>query len=142
MSEFTLVPLLCLTFFPPSMDFIDDPTESILTAVIEIPGIKTNDISLHISNGLLVVLGERRPAYRDNATQQSEALPQDTAGNSIQAPKLIIPIQELRYGTFRRTIRIPESLKVSFRYIFTLNPPDIFASLSFSIGLTRTRCFL
>jgi HSP20 family molecular chaperone IbpA len=103
------------------MDFIDDPTESILTVVIEIPGIKTNDISLHISNGLLVVLGERKPVY--NTTQQSEALPQDTAGNGIQAPKLTIPIQELRYGTFRRAIRIPESLKVRSHCIFILNPP-------------------
>jgi HSP20 family molecular chaperone IbpA len=93
------------------MDFIDDPDESNLTAVFEIPGIKTNDISLHILNGHLVVLGERRPTY--NATQQSEALPQDTAENGVQAPKLTIPIQELRFGTFRRAIQIPENLKES-----------------------------
>ena len=92
------------------MDFIDDPTESILTAVFEIPGIKTNDISLHISDGHLVVLGKRLPTY--NTTQQSEALPQDRGGNSSQAPKLTIPIQELRFGTFRRAIRISEDLKV------------------------------
>jgi HSP20 family molecular chaperone IbpA len=120
------------------MDFIDDPAESILTAVIEIPGIKTNDISLHISDGLLVVLGERRPTY--NTTQQSEALPQGTAGNSIQAPKLTIPIQELRFGTFRRSIRIPENLKVRIPlHLHSQSPtytPKTFSS-SFSNGLTR-----
>jgi len=97
--------------YTPRMDFIDDPAESILTAVFEMPGIKTNDISLHISDGHLVLSGERRPTY--NTTQQSEAVPQVTAGNGVQAPKLAIPIQELRFGSFRRAIRIPEDLKES-----------------------------
>jgi HSP20 family molecular chaperone IbpA len=92
------------------MDLIDDPAESILTAVFEIPGIKTNDISLHILDGHLVVLGERRPMY--NAMQQTEASSQDTE-NRAQAPKLNIPVQELRYGTFRRAILIPEGIKES-----------------------------
>jgi HSP20 family molecular chaperone IbpA len=92
------------------MDFIDDPSESILTAVFEIPGIKTNDISLHISDGHLVLSGERRPTY--NTKQQSEASSQNSAGDSIQALKLTIPVQELRFGSFRRAIQIPEDLKV------------------------------
>ena len=93
------------------MDFVDDPAESSFTAVFEIPGIKTNDISLHISDGHLVVSGERRPSY--NTTRQSEAPPQDTAENGVEPPKLTIPIQELRYGSFRRAVRIPDGLKVS-----------------------------
>lgn len=96
------------------MDLIDDPAESILTAVFEIPGIKTSDISLHILDGHLVVLGERRPIY--NTTQQTEPSSQDTE-NSTQAPKLNIPVQELRYGTFRRAILIPEGIKVCFLFI-------------------------
>lgn len=91
------------------MDLIDDPVESIVTAVFEIPGIKTNDISLHISDGYLVVSGERRATYNIN---QPEVSSQDTAEDGTQAPKLIIPIQELRFGTFRRAVRIPEGLKV------------------------------
>jgi HSP20 family molecular chaperone IbpA len=98
----------------PRMDFIDDPSESILTAVFEIPGIKTNDISLHISDGHLVVSGERRPTY--NTTQQ----PQNTAENGIQAPRLTIPIRELRFGNFRRAVRIPEGLKQRTDSIFFL----------------------
>jgi HSP20 family molecular chaperone IbpA len=96
--------------FLSSMDLIDDPAESTFTAVFEIPGIKTSDISLHILEGHLVVLGQRRPSY--NPTQQSETLSQETAENRTQPPKSTIPIQELRYGSFRRTIRVPEGLKV------------------------------
>lgn len=92
------------------MDLIDDPTEPILTAVFEIPGIKTSDISLHIVDGKLVVMGERRPSY--NITQQSEARPQGAPENGNPTPTLSIPIQEVRFGTFRRAIRVPEGLKV------------------------------
>jgi hypothetical protein len=121
------------------MDLIDDPAESILIVVFEIPGVKTNDISLHILDGHLVVLGERRRTY--NTTQKSEALPQDTAGNGTQAPNL--PIQELRFGAFRRAIRIPENLKVRVPLHLhsqsSTYTPHIFSSLSFFNGLTR--CF-
>jgi len=93
------------------MDFIDDRAESILTAVFEIPGVKTSDISLHILDGHLVVTGERRPTY--NTTQQSEAQSQDTEESGAQAPKLSTPIRELRFGSFRRAVQIPEGLKES-----------------------------
>lgn len=92
------------------MDFIDDPAESSVTAVFEIPGVKTSDISLHIIDGHLVVTGERRPTY--NTTTQSEAPPRDTAESGVQAPKLTTPIRELRFGTFRRAVQIPDGLKV------------------------------
>ena len=111
------------------MDIIDDPTESTLTAVFEIPGIKTSDISLHILDGHLVVSGERRPTY--SITQQSEAPSQDTAENSIQAPKLTIPIQELRYGNFRRAVKIPEGLKVRLPFhLHSQSPPPTSLPLS------------
>ena len=103
------------------MDFVDDPAESCLTAVFEIPGIKTSDISLHIVDGHIVVSGERRPTY--NLTQQSEPRPQDTEENGNQEPKLFIPIQELRFGTFRRAVRIPEGLKVRLSIHFHLQSP-------------------
>jgi len=96
----------------PRMDLIDNPAETILTAIFEIPGLKTSDISLHILEGHLVVLGERQVPY--NITQQSEGLSQDAEGNGSQAPKLTtIPIQELRFGTFRRAVLVPEGLKES-----------------------------
>ena len=98
------------------MDLIDNPAESILTAVFEIPGMKTSDISLHILEGHLVVLGERRPPY--NITQQSEGSSQDTEGNGTQR-LTTIPIQELRFGAFRRAVLVPEGLKVSLPLLRT-----------------------
>jgi len=97
--------------YTPRMDLIDDPAEPIFTAVFEIPGIKTSDISLHIVDGKLVVMGERRPSY--NITQRSEPQPQGAPENSNPAPTSSIPVQELRFGTFRRAIRVPEGLKES-----------------------------
>ena len=94
------------------MDLIDDPVDSNLTAVFEIPGIKTSDISLHILEGHLIVMGERRSSY--NTTQQIELPSQDTAENGISAPKRSTPIRELRFGTFRRSVPVPDGLKVSF----------------------------
>ena len=102
--------VFCWLFLFSSMDFIDDPAESSVTAVFEIPGVKTSDISLHIIDGHLVVTGERRPTY--NTTTQSEAPPRDTAESGVQAPKLTTPIRELRFGTFRRAVQIPDGLKV------------------------------
>ena len=65
---------------------------------------------MHILDGHLVVMGQRRPAY--NITQDSEPSSQNTAESATQEPKLTVPIQELRYGTFRRAIPVPEDLKV------------------------------
>lgn len=114
MSESIYISLLYRFYFP-SMDLIDDPEESNLTAIFEIPGIKTNDIKLHIMDGHLVVLGERRCSY--NATQLSEASANNSSGeNSIPTPKANIPIQELRFGSFRRSIRVPDGLKVTFTF--------------------------
>lgn len=115
-----------LTFIFLSMDFIDDPAEPNLTAVFEIPGIKTSDISLHILDGHLVVSGERRPTYL--TTQQSEPPPQNTTETGVPAPKLTIPIQELRFGTFRRAVRVPEGLKVRlpFQSSFSILHPHLF----------------
>jgi HSP20 family molecular chaperone IbpA len=113
------------------MNFVDNPAESSLTAVFEIPGIKTSDIWLHIVDGHLVVSGERRPTH--NITQQSEARPQNTAESGVQEPRLFIPIQELRFGTFRRAVRIPEGLNLKVSVcIFILNRrPHLFPPLSF-----------
>ena len=120
MSESIYISLLYQYYFP-SMDLIDDPEESNLTAIFEIPGIKTSDITLQIMDGHLVVLGERRCSY--NPTQPSEASANNSsAENSIPTPKVNIPIRELRFGSFRRAIRVPDGLKVTFTFYPPLTP--------------------
>lgn len=122
-TEFThFFSLICWLFIFSSMDFVDNNADSTFTAVFEIPGIKTSDISLHIVDGHLVVSGERRATYNIDATQQSEASAQNTAENANQEPKFLIPIQELRFGNFRRAVRIPEGLKVRFSWNVRYQP--------------------
>jgi HSP20 family molecular chaperone IbpA len=92
------------------MDLIDDPSSSKLTAVFEIPGIKTNDISLHIRDGCLIVQGERKNPYPKNA-QVTTSLNEEMEIEGQSSIK--VPIQELRFGTFYRSIRVPSGIKES-----------------------------
>lgn len=100
------------------MDLIDDPSSSKLTAVFEIPGIKTNDISLHIRDGCLVVQGERKNPYPKNAQITTTSLNEEMEIEGQSSIK--VPIQELRFGTFYRSIRVPSGIKVSLLSIFNV----------------------
>jgi len=104
-----------------SMDLVDDPSSSSLSAVFEIPGVKLNGLSLQINDGNLVVRGERRPPY--NITHPRQAVAPntsiDSAGNTSaagisqndnQSPRF--PVQELYFGDFYRTIPLPVGIKV------------------------------
>ncbi|KAF8958942.1 HSP20-like chaperone [Flammula alnicola] len=113
--------------YSPRMDLVDDPTSSKFTAFFELPGIKSTDISLQIRDNHLVVFGERSPPQLSAA--QREALPQNPIATAnalesgemetddqhkevpLQRPRL--PVQELRYGTFQRAIRVPDGIKES-----------------------------
>ncbi|KDR74951.1 hypothetical protein GALMADRAFT_249897 [Galerina marginata CBS 339.88] len=106
--------------YTPRMDLIDDPSSSKVAAIFEIPGIKTNDISLQIREGQLVILGERKsphaprldplphnPVLAANAVASGE-METDTPSRGVS-----VPIQELRFGTFHRSIRIPDGIQES-----------------------------
>ncbi|PPQ65975.1 hypothetical protein CVT24_011192 [Panaeolus cyanescens] len=111
--------------YSPRMDLIDDPSSSKLTAIFEIPGIKTGDITLNIRDGCLVVQGQRRYPYPKNAQISTTSPPKEKEPMqidektpllaSIQDEKMPIkvPVQELRYGTFHRSIRVPAGTKES-----------------------------
>ncbi|EDR10517.1 uncharacterized protein LACBIDRAFT_248102, partial [Laccaria bicolor S238N-H82] len=81
------------------MDLLDDQSSSNITAIFEVPGVKTSDIALRILEGSLVITGKRQAAGEGDA---------DTA-----APQSILRVQELRYGTFHRSIPMPEGIKES-----------------------------
>lgn len=111
----------------PRMEIFDDPDSPTITAQVEVPGMKTNDVSLQIYEGRLVVSGDRRPTfaigeYRDGddlpAPQPSEGRTesQTEEGGSPAPPPLPqnkFPVQELRYGKFIREIYIPAGLQVN-----------------------------
>lgn len=111
------------TRYTPRMDLVDDPSSSKLTAVFEIPGIQTNEISLQIREGQLVIMGERKSPHFSAA--RFDALPQNpvSVANSmasgemdtddVSARRVRLPVQELRFGTFSRSIRIPGGIQES-----------------------------
>lgn len=107
------------------MDLINDPMSSKVTALFELPGIKSSDISLEIQNGQLVVFGKRHPpplsalqrSHENTNSQPSNAdaagyMAVDDVANDQPNSHPDLPVQELRYGTFRRAIRVSDGMKV------------------------------
>jgi HSP20 family protein len=108
------------------MELYDDPQSSTITAQVEVPGMKTSEVSLQIQEEKLVVSGERRPTLAIGERRNGdEALMQPTesgtqtpvpAGNTPNTPPPQpnkFPVQELKYGKFLREICIPTGLRVS-----------------------------
>jgi HSP20 family protein len=72
----------------PAMDVISHDGDLVLKA--ELPGVKRDDVDVTLSNGVLTISGERQDEQeREGAGYHS---------------------RELRYGSFKRSIRVPESV--------------------------------
>jgi HSP20 family protein len=111
----------------PRMELFDDPESSIITAQVEVPGMKTSDVSLQIQEERLVVSGERRPTLAVGERRNGDEAPVQPAtdsgtqtpvpaGNTPNTPTPHpnkFPVQELKYGKFLREICIPTGLRVN-----------------------------
>ncbi|KAI0050279.1 HSP20-like chaperone, partial [Auriscalpium vulgare] len=88
------------------MEICDEPDSHLVTAVFELPGLRKEEIGVHLTKeGRLTISGDRRaPPLLNNA---DPSLPR-------------YPVRELKYGKFERTVDIPAGLEVK----------DITASLS------------
>ncbi|KAI4527048.1 hypothetical protein K525DRAFT_257671 [Schizophyllum commune Loenen D] len=82
------------------MDLYDDPLIPVTVAVLEVPGVRREDLHLRIDRGILHVVGRRRPRYRLN----QPSLPGQPA---VDGPPVAFHTQDLYYGIFRRQIRLP-----------------------------------
>ncbi|KAH9942058.1 hypothetical protein B0H21DRAFT_824211 [Amylocystis lapponica] len=87
------------------MDMCDDPDNPRITAVLELPGLKQEDISVRIEADSLIVQGERR-----SPLSAWTAIDADSSGQSAVTPKF--KVQELKYGAFRRDIVLPAGMQV------------------------------
>lgn len=76
--------------FRPQVDCYrtEDPSE--LRVVVELPGIEPADIEIHVADGYLLLVGERRR-------------PTPTRGTSYY-------LMEIDYGPFQRRIQLPEPI--------------------------------
>lgn len=113
------------------MVLLEDTSCHKLTAIFELPGVKTADITLQIRGGNLIVAGERRPPPQLQAALASNSitLPRNpvaaaddmAAGEAMEEdsnhPTIHIATHELRFGSFHRSIPVPEGLKVSSGFL-------------------------
>jgi len=81
--------------FKPRMDMLDNPDAPNISATLELPGLKKEEVSLRINEGSLIVWGERR----------SRLAPADTVKGAQ------FPVQEVKYGKFRRVIPLPQGIQ-------------------------------
>jgi len=95
--------------YKPRMDMCDDTANSRIVAVLELPGLKQEDILVRIEENQLIVQGERR--FR--SLLQAHGSPNRANGNvaSVASTAPTLPTgyatQEIKYGTFRRAIELP-----------------------------------
>jgi HSP20 family molecular chaperone IbpA len=90
------------------IDILDDSESAKITCLVEIPGLKKQDVSVHVQDGHLIISGVRRPpsANRDPVEDSQDR-------NSYV-------VKEVRYGRFRREVPLPSDIQVNFPFCFTL----------------------
>lgn len=90
------------------MDLYDDPTDTLVTAVFELPGMKPHQLSVRIESGYLVIEGERTGPHMSTTEHRSVSSSEPTPQTHT-----LYPVQEIKYGKFRRGVRLPEGVTVS-----------------------------
>ncbi|KAH9848668.1 HSP20-like chaperone [Lenzites betulinus] len=94
--------------YMPRMDLYDDPTNTFVTAVFELPGMKPHQLSVRIESGYLVIEGERTGPQMSMTEHQSASSSEPTPQTQT-----LYPVQEIKYGKFRRGVRLPEGVTAS-----------------------------
>lgn len=106
------------------MELYNNPDSPNITATFELPGVKISDLSISVKQGMLLIQGERHPRYSSRRHPSLRGYPPAEGGEMdvdspeasqarAQADARFFPVQELRYGSFRRAIRLPTGADVS-----------------------------
>ncbi|KAG1903619.1 HSP20-like chaperone [Suillus fuscotomentosus] len=83
--------------FRPRVEICDNPSSSRITATLELPGMKADDVRVTLErDNLLAISGER----------VSKAL-------SDQSASVSFPVREIKYGKFLRTLDVPSGTMMS-----------------------------
>ncbi|KAF8639196.1 hypothetical protein AX17_001682 [Amanita inopinata Kibby_2008] len=105
----------------PRMDILDDPSSTHIVATFELPGVRSDQLALNIHDGIMHVQGRRLPRtvqeHRMNRNPQSNGPRKTTATthdddsscSSVESKKY--PVQELRYGLFKREVKLSKGVK-------------------------------
>lgn len=79
------------------LELCDDPSSSRITAVLELPGMKSEEVRVHLDkNDILLVSGERH-----------SRIPSDQGSDVKYLAK------EIKYGRFERVLHVPKGTMVS-----------------------------
>lgn len=106
--------ILVLTLYTSRMDLYDDDQSPTIYAMLELPGVSRENISVKVQGGLLIVDGRRGSPLleRINSLERNAA---NGGGRTHAAFKT----KELKYGEFHREITLPEGCTVSIKvYVF------------------------
>jgi HSP20 family protein len=80
------------------VEICDQPQSPFVTATFELPGLKKEEIGVHLTHdGRLTISGDRRPPPFLTNTD---------------ATFVVYPVKEIKYGRFERTINVPPGLEV------------------------------
>lgn len=97
-----------------STDIVDDPASITIDAILEVPGMRSDEIHVTLREGHVIIHGVRRPSYRDTICSPVE----DPSFHSVDIDPQssentpATSVRELRYGPFQRRIKLPDGTKV------------------------------
>ena len=89
------------------MDLYDDEQSPTIYAMLELPGVSRDNISVKVQGGLLIVDGRRGSPLLDRINIRGRS-----SSNASDAALDGFKIKELKYGDFHREISLPENCTV------------------------------
>ena len=111
------------------MDLCDDPKNTHIIAMLEVPGMKPEQLAVRIEGGRLIIQGERTGPHlhlsgqtTPAATRPPSSEPTENASAADEASTLssLYPVRELKYGKFKRVIDLPAGVNVSLSFCPTV----------------------
>ncbi|KAI0795522.1 hypothetical protein C8Q75DRAFT_730456 [Abortiporus biennis] len=114
--------------FIPKMDLYDDGISPRVSAILEIPGVQQESMQVRVSEGKLIIHGERKAPFATRLHFLSSSASQPTpsrdatVGNAGTTPSPAITlfdntdntkykVRELYFGTFHREIPVPAGIE-------------------------------
>ena len=88
-----------------------------MTATVELPGLKREDVSVELHDGRLTVSGEYSASFETkkpeetvaNGAQVGEGEKHEETNSTLTSPSFIV--RERSYGKFSRTLPVPKGIK-------------------------------
>ncbi|KAK7032214.1 hypothetical protein VNI00_013388 [Paramarasmius palmivorus] len=103
----------------PRAEVFIDTTVDCFVAILEIPGVRREDINVFILDGKVWIEGSRKPMQKCYSVSEKTWLDRvrNAAEGEASAPRNIFQnhnlIDELRYGNFKRAFALPPNVTVS-----------------------------